>query len=150
MDEPIATIVSISNGLAIAMVERSAVCARCAAGKGCGAGLLGGRTTPARVEVAVPGSMQLLVGDRVTLSLDPADLLSAALLVYGLPLVGVVVALAIGGLVAEGPLNDAIALGLAIAGLLAGLLAGRYRINRNRCLERFVPKISGRAAGVAP
>lgn len=150
MDEPIATIVSISDGQVIALVERSTVCARCAAGKGCGAGLLGGKSSPARVEVKVPPSMQLQVGDRVSLSLDPADLLGAALLVYGLPLVGVVAALAIGGLVTNGPLGDVSALGLAITGLLAGLLAGRYRISRNRCLDRFVPKISGWAPSAAP
>lgn len=149
MDEPIATIVSISNGLAIALVERNAVCARCAAGKGCGAGLLQDKRMPARVEVAAPGSMQLRVGDQVTLSLDPQDLLSAALLAYGLPLAGVVSALSIGGLLANGPLGDATALGLAIAGLLAGLAMGRYRISRNRCLDRLVLKISARLPGVA-
>ena len=147
MDYPVATIVSINNGLATVSVERSAVCARCASGKGCGAGLLSGKRKPARIEVPVPDAMHLLVGDRVKLTLAPADLLRASFLVYGLPLVGVVTALSFGWLASSGPLGDAKAIGLAIVGLLAGLLAGRDRIGRNRRLARFVPTISSRVPG---
>lgn len=144
MDSPVATITSISNGMATVTVSRSVACARCAAGKGCGAGLLGGNPKPARLQVPLPEEMGLRVGDQVCLELSPESLLRASFLVYGLPLVGVVIALLIGWLVA-GPLPDTSAIGLAIVGLLTGLAVGRARIGRNRCLERFVPAISGRA-----
>jgi sigma-E factor negative regulatory protein RseC len=144
MDTPVATIISISNGLATVQVERAAACARCAAGKGCGAGLLGGRQSPARIELPAPEGVRLAVGDRVKLELAPANLLEASLLVYGLPLAGVVVALSAGWIVA-GALSDADAIVLAIGGLLAGLATGRYRIRRNRCLQRLVPRIAMRA-----
>jgi sigma-E factor negative regulatory protein RseC len=147
MDSPVATITSISNGMATLTVSRSVACARCAAGKGCGAGLLGGNQKPARIQVPLPDEMGLRVGDQVCLELSPESLLRASFLVYGLPLVGVVTALLIGWFVA-GPLPDTSAIGLAIAGLLIGLAVGRARIGRNRCLERFVPAISGRAVSV--
>ena len=144
MDSPVATITSISNGVATVTVSRSVACARCAAGKGCGAGLLGGNPKPVSIQVPLPEEMGLKVGDQVCLELSPESLLKASFLVYGLPLVGVVTALLIGWLVA-GPLPDTSAIGLAIVGLLTGLVVGRARIGRNRCLERFVPAISGRA-----
>jgi sigma-E factor negative regulatory protein RseC len=144
MDSPVATIISIDNGLATVSVDRTVACARCAAGKGCGAGLLGGERTPAVIELPAPEGMRLAAGDRVSLELLPANLLEASLLVYGLPLAGVVAALTAGWMIA-GTLSDASAIVLAITGLLAGMAAARYRIHRNRCLQRLVPKIAMRA-----
>ena len=143
MDSPAATVTSLSNGMATVTVSRLVACARCAAGKGCGAGLLGGNPAPAEIQVQVPESMTLRVGDQVTLELSPDSLLKASFLVYGLPLLGVVVILIIGWLVA-GPLNDVTAIALAIVGLLAGLTTGRARLGQNRCLEQFMPSISSR------
>jgi sigma-E factor negative regulatory protein RseC len=145
MDSPVATITSLSGGKATVTVSRLVACARCAAGKGCGAGLLSGNATPAKIQVLVPESMRLRVGDQVTLELSPDNLLKASFLVYGLPLAGVVTVLIIGWLVA-GPLTDVAAIGLAVAGLAAGMLIGRAKIRRNSCLEQFVPRISSRVA----
>jgi len=144
MDSPIATIVSLADGMATVTVSRSVVCARCAAGKGCGAGLLNGNPEPARLRLPVPGAMRLRVGDQVYLELSADGLLKASFLAYGLPLLGAVTALLAGWLIA-GSLNDASTIGLAIAGMLAGLVAARVRIGRDRCLEQFVPKITTRA-----
>lgn len=143
MDAPIATITSLSGGLATLSVARAEVCARCAAGKGCGAGLLGVDQTPAKIVVQVPESMNLDVGDQVTLELSPDSLLKASMLVYGLPLAGVLSILLLGWIVA-GPLSDALAVALALVGMLAGLITGRAKLGRNRCLEQFMPSISSR------
>jgi sigma-E factor negative regulatory protein RseC len=144
MDTPIATIISIADGMATVTVSRSVVCARCAAGKGCGAGLLNGNPEPARLQLPVPGAMRLRTGDQVYLELSADGLLKASFLVYGLPLVGIVTALFAGWLIA-GPLNDASTIGLSLAGMLAGLVVARTHIGRDRCLEQFVPKITRRA-----
>ncbi len=143
MDSPVATITALSDGMATVTVSRLVACARCAAGKGCGAGLLSGNPKPAKFQVRVAESMGLEVGDQVTLELSPDSLLKASFLVYGLPLVGVVAILIVGWLVA-GPLTDVAATGLAVAGLAAGLAIGRAMLGRNRCLEQFVPSISTR------
>ena len=149
MDSPVATIISISNETAIVAVSRTVACARCAAGKGCGAGLLSGKSKPVNLEVPVPETLNLQVGDKVNLELSPDSLLRASFLVYGLPLIGVISTLILGRLFA-GPLSDGYAVGLAIVGLVTGLIAGRARIGRNRCLEQFVPKISARAPLTSP
>ena len=144
MDSPVATIISIDNGIATVAVSRAVACARCAAGKGCGAGLLSTTEKRAKLQLAVPETMVLKIGDEVVLELSPDTLLRASLLVYGLPLAGLVAALSIGWLVA-GPLADGVAIGLSVAGLSAGLFVGRSRLGRDRCLQQFLPRIAGRA-----
>jgi sigma-E factor negative regulatory protein RseC len=144
MDSPVATIISLSNGMATVLVDRASVCARCAAGKGCGAGVFSSSKKPAKLEVPVPVTLRLRVGDRVNLTLQPERLLRASFLVYGLPLVGIVAMLSLGFLL-MGPLNEAAAISLAVAGLLAGLMGGRYSLARNHCMEQFVPSISALA-----
>jgi len=43
------------------------------------------------------------------------------------------------------PLSDPEAIAYAIAGLAAGLITGRWQLNRRDCLKQFVPKIEGSA-----
>ena len=126
------------------LASRAVACARCAAGKGCGAGLLSATESQAKLQVAAPESMLLKTGDEVVLELSPDKLLRASLLVYGLPLASLVTVLSIGWLVA-GPLTDGVAIGLGIGGLLAGLFVGRAWLGRERCLDEFLPRIAGRA-----
>ncbi len=140
MHSPVGKIVSIRQGRATVAVERTAACPRCAAGKGCGAGLLSGSTRPAMLEVSVSPHLKLSEGDEVRLTLEPSNLLHASLLVYGLPLAGIVLMLVAGWLISR-PLSDPEAIAYAIAGLTAGLLAGRWQLNRRDCLKQFVPKI---------
>jgi sigma-E factor negative regulatory protein RseC len=142
MQSPVATITSLSDGTATVSVSRLIACARCASGKGCGAGLLSGNQQPAEIEVRAPKSMGLRVGDTVTLELSPDSLLKASFLVYGLPLIGVVAMLLIGWAIAA-PLSDGTAMVLAVVGLVVGLAIGRKQIERTHCLAEFVPKIAG-------
>lgn len=140
MESPVGTIVSIVAGAATVQVDRAAACARCAAGKGCGAGLLGGSSRPAYFRVPLPPNTRIREGDRVQLTLAPSELLRATMFVYGLPLAGIVLMLVAGWLVMS-PLSDAQGIALAVTGLAAGLLAGRWRLHRRDCLKQFVPKI---------
>jgi sigma-E factor negative regulatory protein RseC len=147
MDSPVGKIVSISNDSATVEVERIAACARCAAGKGCGAGLLSGSTKAAILEVSLSPHSQFSAGDEVRLKLEPAHLLRATILVYGLPLAGMVLGPSAGWLISR-PLTDGVAVAYAAAGLAAGFIASRWLLNRNHCLKQFIPKIEG-PAGVA-
>ena len=144
MDSPVGKIVSIERGSATVTVERTAACPRCAAGKGCGAGLLSGGKTSALFEVPLSAASSFREGDEVRLTLEPSHLLRATLLVYGLPLAGIVLMLMAGWFI-SGPLTDAEAIAYAIAGLAAGFFAGHWQLNRHACLKQFVPKIEGRA-----
>lgn len=145
MDNPtgiIHSLVADAHGTrAIVEVDVSSACPRCAAGKGCGAGLLIGTRQVRRVEAVVSANMALAAGDRVELVLPSSKLLQATLIVYGLPLLGAVGSAAMAYLLA---LGDAAAALAAIAGLSAGLLVGRWRLRRDACLAHFVPHIEKR------
>jgi sigma-E factor negative regulatory protein RseC len=123
-------------------VDAAAVCGRCAAGKGCGAGLLAGTSRTRLIEVQIAPGSEYKSGDEVVLTLAPSHLLRAATFAYGLPLGGVVVALGIAWYLNHA-LNDQSAVALALGGLVAGILLGRHYLNRDGCLKNLVPTISG-------
>ncbi len=142
MEDPQGTIVEIvrdAGGVtAIVDVEADAVCARCASGRGCGAGLFAARRTSRRLEIAVDEDLRLAEGEVVDVRLAPRNVLSAALLVYGLPLAGATAAAALALALS---LGDAGAAAMALGGLLAGALIGRRRLRDTACLARFTPSV---------
>lgn len=146
MESPVGRIVSIADGRATVCVDAAVVCARCAAGKGCGAGLLTGSNRSRVIEVQLTPGMELKVGDEVQLTLAPSHLLHAAVLAYGLPLGGVVLALGIAWYVNQS-LDDRFAIVLAIGGLVGGVLCGRHFLNKDGCLKNLVPTVSERLSG---
>jgi len=145
MNSPVGTIVSIADGHATVSVDAAPICARCAAGKGCGAGLLAGSNRSRLVDVPLTAGMQFKAGDEVRLSLQPAHLLRAAVFAYGLPLGGVVLALGLAWSLNQS-LDDRFAVVLAVAGLVAGVLVGRHFLNEDGCLRNLAPTISTRNA----
>ncbi len=145
MDSPVGRIVTVGPGHATVSVDAAQVCARCAAGKGCGAGLLTGASRLRLIDVDVPPGMDLKPGDDVKLTIAPSHLLHAAVLAYGLPLAGVVIALGIAWIMSR-TLNDVLAVVLAICGLVAGALLGRHFLNQHGCLKNLVPTVSERNA----
>jgi len=145
MESPVGRIVSIADGQATVSVDAAEVCARCAAGKGCGAGLLTGSNRTRIIEVQLSPGMEIEPGDEVKLSLAPSHLLRAAVFAYGLPLIGIVVALGVASILNQG-LDDHFAIALAISGLVMGGLLGRHFLNKESCLKNLVPTISERNA----
>jgi sigma-E factor negative regulatory protein RseC len=143
LESSIAKVVSVHGNSAVLKVEDGVACARCAAGKGCGAGLLGQSRQSRQLEVSIPPGMTLRTGDQVRLSLQPARVLHAALLAYGLPLAGICIALA-AALLFEQSLSDAKAVAYALSGGTAGLLAGRQFLKRDACLQHLLPQVSQR------
>lgn len=129
-------------------VEPSAICARCAAGRGCGAGLFGQRRKPAVIEAKVADGLLLEAGDRVRLEFVPAELVRAAWLAYGLPLAGLVSAALAATRVFPG--NELAAVVCAALGLVAGAAWGRRSLLRDSCLSRCVPTVSERLAPERP
>lgn len=145
MDSPVGRIVSIADGYATVSVDAAEICARCAAGKGCGAGLLTGSNRTRLIEVHLSPGSGLAAGDEVKLTLAPAHLLRAAVLAYGLPLGGIVIAPGAAWFLNQS-LNDHTAIALAIGGLLIGGLFGRHFLNKDACLKNLVPTVSERNA----
>ena len=145
MDPAVGRIVSIADGQATVSVDAAAICARCAAGKGCGAGLLTGGNRSRLIDVQITPGLNLKAGDEVKLTLAPSHLLRAAIFAYGLPLLGVMVALGLAWYLNE-TLNDRFAVILAIGGLFAGAMFGRHFLNKDGCLKNLVPTIAERNA----
>jgi len=130
--EPVRAVVEVVDGLR---------CARCAAGKGCGAGMLG--SGPRRIEASVSDHLQLREGDHVRLELAPGRLLRAAIIVYGIPLG---LALLGASLAWWSGAGDAAASLAALAGAAIGMALGRRQLGRAGCLLSFTPTISARVA----
>lgn len=126
---------------AVVEVDVSKACPRCAAGKGCGAGLFTGSGRIHRVEALVGEHKSLSEGDSVEISLAADNLLKAALIVYGIPLAGAMTA---AGLSYLSGLSDSIAAVVALVGLGSGLLFSRWRLSRGECIENFVPNVERR------
>ena len=145
MESAVGTIVSIADGHATVSVDAAVVCARCAAGKGCGAGLFTGSNRTRLIEAQLSPGMGLKAGDEVKLTLAPSNLLRAAFLAYGLPLGGIVIALGMAWFLQQ-TLDDRFAVLLAIGGLVGGILVGRFYLNKDGCLKNLIPIISEKHA----
>lgn len=140
LDTPEAKVIAVRDGSATVSVDAGTVCRRCAAGRGCGAGIFAAAQEPKLIDVTVTAGILLEVGDRVRLALAPAQLLRAAWLMYGLPLVAMVLAvLAASRTVAPG--SDLVAALFATLGLVGGTVLGRRAMSRDGCLHEFVPTV---------
>lgn len=111
-------IVAIEDGMAWVESPRQSACGSCVSKGHCGTGLLGDALTGARVSrIAVRNTLDAQVGDEVVLGLPEDGVVRASLLLYGLPLAGLVVGM---GLAQSA--GDGWALLAGLAGLGAGLL----------------------------
>ena len=135
---------SIADGVATVVVDRAPSCARCAAGKGCGAGLLSGSPRPAVLELSVPAGTTLRSGDKVALSVSPVWLLKAAFYAYGIPLLGTVLAAGVAWTYGAAA-SDLAAAGFAAAGLAGGVALSRYLLGRSGLCDRFEPHLEERS-----
>ena len=145
MVNPTGSIVSLVDSdvgrSAVVAVEVASACPRCAAGKGCGAGLMAGTGAKRQVQARVRDGLNVAVDDVVEISLAPDNLLRAAVIVYGSPMLGA----ATGALVAFGlSLSDGVSAMAALLGLSLGLAASRWQLRQASCLSRFVPTIERR------
>jgi len=149
MQNPHGHVVSVhsddSGSRAIVEVDSVVVCERCESGKGCGAGLLGREPEDKRVEAVVAENLAVKSGDLVSLVLAPRNILRAAVIVYGYPLFGAVLAAAI---VFGVGLGDAIGAVAALIGLVCGVLLARLRLRNTRCLRDFTPTVVDRLSAV--
>ena len=143
MNTPAATVISVDRQTVTVKVDATVACSRCAAGKGCGAGLIGGDRGAREFALPMPPGMRLQQGETVVLQMLPTRLLQASFLAYGLPLACMLLLPALADWL-FGPLNDAVLAGTALAGLVSALLLGRRYLAREPCLRRLTPDIAGR------
>jgi len=135
---------ALNGRTATVAVISASVCHRCAAGKGCGAGLFQAADKPRNMQIEIPAGMDVRLGDNINLQIGTRPLLRAALLAYGLPLITMLVSLLLLQY-AGADAGDATGILVAGGGLLAGLVIGRTLLGRESICDQFVPTI-GRSA----
>ena len=140
MRNPQGRIISVddSGASVVVEVEPGLVCERCASGKGCGAGLLGRAPGERQVTATVAAGLDVGDGDDVAIVLQPRNLLRAAFVVYGYPLLAAVAAAAAAFGMGFG---DGAAAGTALAGIAVGFGMARLRLAQARCLRDFTPTV---------
>ncbi len=145
MDTPQGRIIELYESadppMAVVEVVSSLRCARCAAGKGCGAGLLGGEARVRRVDATIRDNLEVFAGDRVQIALDPAELLQGAAVAYGTPLLAIVIATAFAYLAGW---SEPAIVAAALGAMTIAIAAARVYLGRRRCLRGFTPVVVGR------
>ena len=143
-----ARVVDLDDQSITVTVSAESACPRCAAGKGCGAGLLGSSRGDTRLQLPRPSGRRILIGDAVEISLQSERLLWASMLAYGLPLVLLVAALLVLRLLAPSAsettqvLTAATVVGASVAG-------ARHYLRNQQCMQRLTPCLSIEQAGEA-
>jgi sigma-E factor negative regulatory protein RseC len=142
MEKAVGKVLSLADSTATVSVDIGTSCARCRAGKGCGAALLQDPDRRVNIDVTLPADSAFAVGDSITLAISPAYLLRAAMLAYGLPLAGMLVALALARM--SGAVHaDWQAVLYALGGLAVGLSTSRRMLKNERVCRQFVPELGG-------
>lgn len=144
MESAFGRIIALSGRTATVSVESPVACRRCAAGKGCGAGILVGADVNRQIQVKIPPGMVVSEGESIELVIGPRFLLRAAMLAYGLPLLAMIVTLSLAWMLIGNP-GDAIGVLLAAFGLVVGLVIGRRMLQQESICEQFLPSV-GKAA----
>ena len=126
-----ARVLRVVDGVAWVQCESQAGCARCAAGQGCGGGLfaklLRGRLQELPVVLPHGRERDPLAGEWLLIGLSTSAVQSASMLMYGLPLAGLLLGAVAGSALLA---NDLVALLGGMAGMVAGLLLARGRAGR--------------------
>lgn len=143
METAIGRVSSVHGDIITVVVDAPVACRRCAAGNGCGAGLLGSTDAERRLDVAAPANLSVDVGDKVTLTLAPRSLLRAAAIAYGLPLFSLVAAASLAWLSGADP-DSLAAIVIVAIGLVTGVTISRVLLNRGSACQEFIPAIEGR------
>ncbi len=143
MIEQPAWVVAVEGPYALVASERQSACGQCSAKAGCGTAALARVLGRRNVQLRARNPVAADVGEQVTVGIDERVLLRGALLLYGLPLVGMMAAAAL-GLAWWGEAASILAGAL---GLAAGFLAARFR--GRHIPERDLPVILSRSATAA-
>lgn len=142
MESVAAKIREINGRVATVVVTAAPMCPRCAAGRGCGAGIFHSGTNYPSMRIALPPSLRVEVDDEIRLAIDPRKLLLGAGLAYGIPLVAMVVALFVAQWVFGG-MGDMGGIVVASGGLLTGMAVSRIYLARKPACKELIPVVQG-------
>jgi sigma-E factor negative regulatory protein RseC len=125
---------------ATVVVSSPLACRRCAAGKGCGAGIFQDAAQSRQICVEIPPDMVVQVGDNIEIAIASRHLLRAAMLAYALPLMTMLISLGALWALSDTP-GDGQGIVIAVSGLAAGFAVSRWLLKQESVCEQFVPVI---------
>lgn len=128
MIEQEARVAAIEGDEALVVIARQTSCSGCQAKSGCGTSLVSDMFPSRQMTVRLSNSQQARVGDRVVVGLPESGLQLASLLLYGVPLLSLLV-----GAIGTQSLADSLGWGAepaAIIGGLSGMALGLYAVRR--------------------
>jgi len=133
-----ATVTGVDGNWALVQMQRQSACSHCELSSGCGTGVIGRLLGHRRKPVTIKNEYQLKPGDSVMLGLPEGAFLKASLLIYGLPLLGLMV----GGMLASWITGESelFTFVFASAGFVTGLKISAI-LARRQYSSRFSPRI---------
>ena len=135
MIEEQARVVRLDGDLAGILIKKQSACSACNAKSGCGTSLLANWFPQRRLTLRLNNHIHAQAGDMVVLGLDEATLQRSSLLLYALPLAGLLLA-AIAGERVFGFLGLPKELGAVLSGLLGLIAALLYVRGKSRAIIR--------------
>lgn len=135
MIEEQARVVRLDGDLAEILIQKQSACGPCTAKSGCGTSLLANWFPQRRLTLRLNNHINAQAGDMVVLGLDEATLQRSSLMLYALPLAGLLLA-AIAGEWAFGFLGLPKELGAVLSGLLGLIAALLYVRGKSRAIIR--------------
>lgn len=140
MIEEKASVVSVEGDRIWVQTQRKSVCGACSARKGCGTASLEQLFGKRRTQMMVSSELPVSTGDEVMLGIEEATLLRGSLLLYGLPLLFMLIgAMLIQSLVPS--IGELPVIAGAISGLLLGLFLVAGYAKKLRHDPRYHPTI---------
>lgn len=142
--ETVATVLSVERGWARLTAERRSACSSCSSAKSCGTAALSGLFSDKPADIYIKDDFQAQPGEKVVIAMSGGKIVTASLLIYFVPLLGLVLGAV--GASALG-LGDLAAAAFAIAGLAAGFLAARTFGSGGSAAQAYAPVFVRRIAG---
>ncbi|MCC5857421.1 MAG: SoxR reducing system RseC family protein [Ectothiorhodospiraceae bacterium] len=140
MSGEIGIVVEVRDDHVVVETQRQSTCGGCSLRPGCGTALLERMLGARRSRVRALADLRLKPGDRVSLALSDAALLQASALMYGLPVLGLLLGAMVPALAGS---PEWLVTAGGLGGLAAGLVGVRQWAHRLRHDSRFLPLVTG-------
>ena len=125
-----AQVVAVDGEYAVVQTERRGACGHCATREGCGVQLLDRLISTRVCRLSVLNKLDARVGDNVQIGIAEGSVVVGALLVYAVPLLFVLLALALAVVVFGPETSDLIAILSGLTGFFIGLITTRLYSRR--------------------
>ncbi len=137
-------VLSVSGDTAEVVAEAKSTCGSCAAKNACGTSLLANLFPQRKRTFRASNPVAAQVGDRVLIGLDESVLQTASLLVYVVPLLGLIGGAMAGTWLASAlmpEIAEAVSIGVGIAGFSLALLVVRKTSSRLSAHSRYQARV---------